>query len=398
MTMHELLTHESTRTFSKRLNAMTEEEYDAWGHNTIATLRTNKEPEYSHEIRDLVRRCLNLKPSLRPTVQQIMQITGPKVEHYQKEVYKADLRVKNGVMEANHIYRLPKLYFKENEINNMPLGPHLDHFRREDEYLAGFIADEDKYAAPVWGPLLHPNRARFARRYREIVDFKKQRAEKANGKRRALDDDDQKPIDAPPAKRNRLPEPARRPANPYGRPRGLDKARAQGRGKILVRGQQPDTKPAPGRVQRLQNGFMAINTPRGQQQQRGFMAINTPRAQRMYRDHDHRSAVADSIDQALLASGPRPDSDAQSYRNVRRRRMQLWDDQVAPDLPQPMQRMGFTAFHEAADKAVEETEEEGWEETEEGAEEERDDGTKEGTEEEDVEETVEEEDVSMDEA
>jgi hypothetical protein len=45
--------------------------------------------------------------------------------------------------------------------------------------------------------------------------------------------------------------------------------------------------------------------------------------------------VLDSIDQALLASDVQPDSDAQSHRNVRNKRVRLMSDRPRPAFPGP---------------------------------------------------------------
>jgi hypothetical protein len=59
---------------------------------------------------------------------------------------------------AGYRCQLPKLHFKENEINRMQLGPHLKHFGYGIEAQAAFAVEEDKYVAPVWRPFSIPIR------------------------------------------------------------------------------------------------------------------------------------------------------------------------------------------------------------------------------------------------
>lgn len=326
MTMWELLTLESPKSFSDRLNAMTEDEYNAWGHNTTAAITTHKQPEYSYDLRHLVRRCLNLRPSLRPTVAQILEVTGAKVEHFEEQVARTNRRVKSRVQQAIYTYQLPRLYFKENEINHMPLGPHLQDFGFNDKYQANFAFDEDKYASPIWGPILHPNRARWAWRYQQHVQLYRQKRENANGKR-VQEVIDLSTVDAPRLKRSQAPEPARRPAYLRERPRGVDRAQR----KRLILPQSPFSRPAP--VQ--QGGSMVVN--------------DTPLARRVEQGARPQQGELNSIDQALLASFMSPESDERSRRNVRNKRMRLWSDQI-PAFQRPTP--GESSWEEAADRDV----------------------------------------------
>lgn len=248
LTMYELLTHESARTFSERLDAMTEEDYIAWGNHSIPPLRTHREPEYTYALRQLVRRCLNLRPGLRPTAREILEVTGPMVEHYGDQVGKTRGGGGSFFQQSTRTYQLPKLYFKENEINHMPLGPHLPQFGVDDQYQAAFAAAEDKYGAPIWGPIQHPNRAQWAGRYLQMMRGERQQAEN------------------------------------------------KGRKNVQV-ALQPESR-------------------------------SVPQTNRDRVDRRQQPRRLDTVDRALLASGPKPDSDEPSRRFVQRKKMRLWDGQV----------------------------------------------------------------------
>lgn len=322
--MHELLTHENAKTFSDRLNNMTEVEYNAWGSNTVPTLRTGNEPEYSHELRHLIRQCLNLKPSLRPTPGQILAVTGPMVEKYQNQAARALPSRSIAEMNDSDIDHLPKLYFKENEINDMPLGPHLERFGyNNNNWLAAFAFAEDQYAGPVWGPIRHPKRAQFAYLYHKLVHDNRPQAQNANGKRIQ---------DAIDVSSGRASGPAQRPIVPP-RPKRLDK-----------KAKATPTKSAlpPPAAPPRQGGFMAVNTPRGQQWEQAQAAARQQQQSRL-----------DTIDQQLLESGSRPETVLeQSQRNVRNKRMRLWNDEPAPSLPRPMGEGNIADFHQAVAEAT----------------------------------------------
>lgn len=280
--MHELLTHERARIFSQRLDAMTEGQYVAWGYNSIPNLLTKKRPEYSFELRRLVMRCLSLRPSLRPTPQEILEVTGRMVGRYEDELAKYNPTMRLGIQQDSATYQLPKLYFRENDINNMPLGPHLRDFGVDDQHQAAFVAEEDNYAGPVWGPIQHPNRALWADRYQQMIRRDGQKVE--SSVRIALHDKEkQQLLNVSKAVGNRVPPQAAR-AHP---------ARARFR----------------------------VNKPRVQQRANQGARMNKPRA-------------LDAIDRALLASNSIIESDEQSRRHVQVRKRRLWDGllPVGPEL------------------------------------------------------------------
>lgn len=136
--MWELIAHKDARQFSEHLNALTGDQYNEWGQNTIPPLTTHKRPEYSDELLVLVRQCLNLRPSLRPTAGQILEVTGSALSKFEEQLGRADTGIETHSQKDSDNYQLPKRYFKENEISSMPLGPHLPDFGINDQCVADF--------------------------------------------------------------------------------------------------------------------------------------------------------------------------------------------------------------------------------------------------------------------
>lgn len=148
----------------------------------------------------------------------------------------------------------------------------------------------------------------------------------------------------PQPKRNRLPEPARRPDNPYRRRRGPDKAK----GRKLFLKKDPFTPSS------------------AAAQQNDFEAVKTPGDQRVEIEARQRPGRMDSTDQALLASGlRRPQTEEKSRRNVRNKKIRSWDDQVVPASPPRLRRspLGEEDIEETSQENVDETSQEVVEET-----------------------------------
>jgi hypothetical protein len=296
--MYELLTHERAAQFSDRMNAMTEAQYNAWGQNTIPTITTHKQPEYSHDLRHLVRQCLNLRASRRPTIQQILEQTRAKLTFYEDQLTEPSRRIKNGFQEVSYAYQLPKLYFDGNEINNMSLGPHLEHFGLDFKHQAEFAFEQDKYGAPIWGPIRHPNRALWDWRYRQLVQQSRQDGQNRNGKRVQNEIE----ISSGEVFRftgDRVFPLERRQANPRGPRRGPNKA---GGGKHRTQVRWPPL----GRRDSFGMGKARSRQPEG----------DGPRK---------RQRLRDSVEM-MLASNLAPYDEEESLGNVRNRRMRLWDE------------------------------------------------------------------------
>jgi hypothetical protein len=129
-------------------------------------------------------------------VEQILKVTGPRVLQYEAEATSKDTP-----------YQLPKLYFKNNEINHMPLGPHLKQFGHNFTNLAAFAFEEDQYGEHVWGPIKHPQRDLLAIPYYQLARDNEMRLN-ANRKRAREVDDDVSSSAEPSPKRNRRPRAA----------------------------------------------------------------------------------------------------------------------------------------------------------------------------------------------
>ena len=155
--MWELLTLGPVKVLSKRVDDILCERMRPYGDGAIyPALSTNKskvigDEEYSLSLRRLILACLNIYPQKRPSITVLRASVG----HYASQ-YFDKLTQKHG-NDADAWRRATKVYYKENEINQMPAGVHdfnlVKNFQAEFEYRAMF---DD----PDWGTLNRPQRPR----------------------------------------------------------------------------------------------------------------------------------------------------------------------------------------------------------------------------------------------
>lgn len=105
---------------------------DDYGHG-CPPLNTNKNPEYSSHLRDLIRDCLNFDPGERPDLEQLNRITTRHARMTRDAL--AYLRT---VPEVAH--EQERLYYRDNEINTMMTGNYIpsrlhDQIRRESGFM-----------------------------------------------------------------------------------------------------------------------------------------------------------------------------------------------------------------------------------------------------------------------
>ncbi|ERF73546.1 hypothetical protein EPUS_08753 [Endocarpon pusillum Z07020] len=111
--MFELLTLRGSDRTRSEIEALTEKQY--WNEfelHGIEEIRTTRQPEYSYELRNLVRSCLKTAPATRPTHGQLWQTTFDELESRVKAVEDPATGLKNG----------PRVFYMGNEINDMPIG------------------------------------------------------------------------------------------------------------------------------------------------------------------------------------------------------------------------------------------------------------------------------------
>lgn len=111
--MYELLTLEDRGSVNRKIAGVTEVGY--WGRmqqEAIAEIRTNRRPEYSRKLRELIRHCLRISPRARPTVERIHSNTSQHLAGLVRAVENPDTGLRDGT----------RVYYMGNEINDMPIG------------------------------------------------------------------------------------------------------------------------------------------------------------------------------------------------------------------------------------------------------------------------------------
>ncbi len=105
--MYEMLTLAPRDSVNEAIAQVTEAQY--WGpmrEESMDEIETQREPEYSHDLRNLIRRCLRISPRRRPTPEQLHSA----IENHFSRMSRGGLR--NG----------RRVFYQGNEINDMPIG------------------------------------------------------------------------------------------------------------------------------------------------------------------------------------------------------------------------------------------------------------------------------------
>ncbi|KAF7512951.1 hypothetical protein GJ744_012054 [Endocarpon pusillum] len=111
--MFELLTLRGSDRTKSEIEGLTEHQYwHEFERNAIEEIRTARQPEYSYELRNLIRCCLKTAPATRPTHRELWQITGNELRSRVQAVEDPATGLKNG----------PRVFYMGNEINDMPIG------------------------------------------------------------------------------------------------------------------------------------------------------------------------------------------------------------------------------------------------------------------------------------
>ena len=153
--MWELLTLRSKTDLNNEMAHVREEDY--WGpmhREAIAEIQTTRDPEYSYELREMIRKCLRISPRKRPEVQRLYTATLKRLERMVQAAKDRDTGLKNGA----------RVFYMGNEINDMPLQIDLHDRRAIPYYERAFkIFNRAKFVDPEleslfngrWDPRLH---------------------------------------------------------------------------------------------------------------------------------------------------------------------------------------------------------------------------------------------------
>jgi hypothetical protein len=139
--MYDLMTLAWPHVLDAHMDNLTTEEryYGEYNEHAIPEIKTNKLPEYSSLLRDLIRECLHIKIGKRPNPEELVERTRRGLEAMVRS-RQEEIRDPNG----------PRLYYMGNEINHMPTGGAGLPMRRDD--WAAFRAGH--FPNPLWQPLL----------------------------------------------------------------------------------------------------------------------------------------------------------------------------------------------------------------------------------------------------
>lgn len=139
--MYDLITLSLPSDLDEKVQATTTEfrYYEKYRQHMIADIATRKKPEYSPRLRALIRECLHIKIGKRPTPQQLLERT-------QLGLQSALTSRSQNAESPNE----PRVYYRDNEINSMPIGNAGIPMQREQFH----SLKQDLFLDPAWQPLL----------------------------------------------------------------------------------------------------------------------------------------------------------------------------------------------------------------------------------------------------
>jgi hypothetical protein len=125
-------------------DAITEEYYTRATPRRVPYFDHAEFPEYSPRLLDLVEQCLRFETVLRPTPAALVTLTDAGLKEALQRLQAAKMNTEQAVV------RVPRLYFKENDINHMPRG-NVDLPYREGEWNRLLTSG---FQDPAWEPLI----------------------------------------------------------------------------------------------------------------------------------------------------------------------------------------------------------------------------------------------------
>lgn len=139
--MYDMLTLSWSDELDEKMHKTTTEAeyYGSLREHAIPEIRTNKKPEYSSDLRDLIRECLHIEIGKRPTPQQLLERTQRGLE-----------AAAQSRLQGADDHDGPRVYHMGNEINHMLRGDAGLPAQRSDWK----AIREQFWMDPHWEPLL----------------------------------------------------------------------------------------------------------------------------------------------------------------------------------------------------------------------------------------------------
>jgi hypothetical protein len=140
----DMLTLAEPSELDRIFDAITEEYYTGTTPRQVPSFDRAEFPEYSTSLLDLVEQCLRFERVLRPTPAALVTLTDVGLKEALQRLQAAGMGIEQAVA------CVPRLYFKENEINHMPRG-NVDLRYNEGEWNRLLTSG---FQDPAWEPLI----------------------------------------------------------------------------------------------------------------------------------------------------------------------------------------------------------------------------------------------------